>query len=198
MNSRKSISNNMKISTNSIRSGNVLVHNGDLWVVSKTPEHTKPGKGGAYVQVEMKNLKNGTKLNERFSSSDYVEKAQLEQREFQFLYKEDDNLVLMNTETFEQVYVNKEILGEKLPFLTDNILLKVEFYEEKLLSVELPQTVIVEIADTEPVIKGATATASYKRATLTNGVIVLVPTYLVTSEKIVVKTEDLSFVERAK
>ncbi len=188
----------MKISANSIRAGNIIVHNNDLWVVSKTPEHTKPGKGGAYVQVEMKNLQTGTKLNERFSSSDYVEKAQLESRDLQFLYLEDNAIVLMDNETFEQISLDQSILGERLPFLEDNIVLKVQFYEDKPLSAELPQTVIAEIEQTDPVIKGATVTSSYKPAILTNGIKVMVPSYLVTGEKIVVKTEDMSFVERAK
>ncbi|XVN42234.1 MAG: elongation factor P [Candidatus Rickettsia vulgarisii] len=188
----------MKITANSIRVGNVLVHNGDLWVVSKNPEHTKPGKGPAYIQLEMKNLKTGTKLNERFSSSDYVEKAQLEHRDLQFLYFEDDKLVLMDNETFEQILIDKELLDERLPFLEDSMTLKVQFYEDTPLNVELPQTVISEIAETDPVIKGATVTSSYKPAILTNGIRVMVPPYLVVGEKIVVKTEDLSFVERAK
>jgi elongation factor P len=188
----------MKISANSIRAGNILVYEGDLWVVSKTPEHTKPGKGGAYVQVEMKNLKAGTKVIERFSSSDYVERAQLEQRDLQFLYIEDDNLVLMDNETFEQILITQKILGDKLPFLTDNMVITVEFYEEVPIKAELPHTIVAEIAETGPVIKGATVTSSYKPAILTNGVKVMVPSYLVTGEKIVIKTEDVTFVERAK
>lgn len=188
----------MKISANSIRTGNILVYNNDLWVVSKQPEHTQPGKGGAYVQVEMKNLKTGTKRNERFSSSDHLEKAELEQKDYQFLYFEDNNIVLMDNQTFEQISVSKEILDEKLPFLTENMNVKVEFYNEKPLSIELPATVILEIIETDPVIKGATATASYKPATLANGVKVKVPQYLAIGEKIVVKTEDLTYVERAK
>lgn len=189
----------MKISANSIRAGNVLVHEAELWVVAKQPEHTKPGKGGAYVQVEMKNLKTGNKLNQRFSSSDYVEKAHLERKEYQFLYAEDNKLVLMDTDNFEQFYLNKEVVDNtQLPFLVDNMLVTVEMYEETPLSVTLPASVICEIAETDPVIKGATATSSYKPAILVNGVRVLVPPYLTTGEKIVVKTEDASFVERAK
>jgi len=188
----------MKISANSIRTGNILVYNNDLWVVSKTPEHTQPGKGGAYVQVEMKNLKTGTKRNERFSSSDYLEKAELEQKDYQFLYFEGDDIVLMDNQTFEQLSVGKEILDEKLPFLTENMIVKVEFYNEKPLNIELPATVILEIVETDPVIKGSTVTSSYKPATLVNGVKVKVPQYLEIGEKIVVKTEDLTYVERAK
>lgn len=188
----------MKISANAIRAGNILVHNNELFQVAKQPEHTKPGKGPAYVQVEMKNLKTGNKLNERFSSSDYVQRAQLEQKEFQFLYFEDNNLVLMDTETFEQTLLDKQILGEKLPFITDNMIVKVEFYEDKPLNIELPQTIIDTIVETDPVIKGASATSSYKPAILSNGIKVMVPSYLTIGEKIVVKTEDISFVERSK
>ena len=187
----------MKISANSIRTGNILVYNNDLWVVNKTPEHTQPGKGGAYVQVEMKNLKTGTKRNERFSSSDHVEKAELEQKDYQFLYFEGGDLVLMDTKNFDQINVGKEILDEKLPFLTENMIIKVEFYKEKPLSIELPATVILEIIETDPVIKGATVTSSPKLATLANGIKVKVPQYLGIGEKIVIKTEDSTYVERA-
>ena len=188
----------MKITANSIKAGNILVHRDDLWKVSKSPEHVKPGKGPAYIQVEMKNLKTGNKLNERFSSSDYIERAQLEQRDFQFLYVEDENLILMDTENFEQMAISKKILGDKLPFLTDNMTVKVEFFQEEPLDIQLPQTIIDEIVETDPVIKGSTVTSSYKPAVLANGVKVMVPSYLTVGERIVVKTEDASFVERAK
>jgi len=188
----------MKILANSIRAGNILVHNNELWVVSKQPDHTKPGKGPAYIQVEMKNLKTGNKLNERFSSSENVERAQLEQKEYQYLYPEGDNLVFMDNESFEQIYLKKEILDERLPFLLENMNVKVEFYEEEALNVELPSTVILEITETEPVIKGATASATYKPATLENGAKVMVPAYIEPGQKIVVKTEDVTYVERAK
>ncbi|MFV9929895.1 MAG: elongation factor P [Rickettsia endosymbiont of Haemaphysalis japonica] len=188
----------MKISANSIITGNTLVYNNDLWVVSKTPEHTQPGKGGAYVQVEMKNLKTGTKRNERFSSSDYLEKAEFEQKDYQFLYFEGDDLVLMDTKHFDQINISKEMLEEKLSFLTENMIVKVEFYNDKPLNIELPPTVILEISETDLVIKGATATASYKPAILENGIKVKVPQYLEIGEKIVVKTDDMTYVERAK
>jgi elongation factor P len=177
----------MKVSANSIKVGNILVYRDELWRVIKSPEHVKPGKGPAYVQLEMKNLKTGNKLNERVSSSDYLEKAQLEQKDFQFLYLEDEKLVLMDTENFEQITLNKDLLGDKFQFL-----------EETPLSVELPQTIIGEVVETDPVIKGSTVTSSYKPAILSNGVKVMVPSYLTVGEKIVVKTEDSSFVERAK
>lgn len=188
----------MKISSNAVRAGHILVHNGELYIVAKQPEHTKPGKGGAYVQIEMKNLKTGNKLNERFIAGVYLDRAQLEQKDYQYLYPEDGKLVMMDLETFEQVYLEKEIAGDQLPFLADNMVVKIESYEDKPLSMELPSTVTLEVIETDPVIKGATATSSYKPAILSNGVRVMVPPYLTTGEKIVVKTEDSTFVERAK
>jgi elongation factor P len=188
----------MKISANSIRHSYILEHHGELWIVSKTPEHTKPGKGPAYVQVEMKSIKRNNKMIERFSSSDHVEKVELEQKTLQFLYFEDGNLLMMDQENFEQIVIDKKILGDKLPFVTDGIKLTLEFYNGEPIAAHLPSALVVEIADTPPVIKGATVTASYKPATLTNGVKVSVPSYLSIGEKILIKTEDVSFVERVK
>lgn len=188
----------MKVSANSIRAGNILVYENDLWVVSKMPEHTKPGKGGAYVQIEMKNLKTGTKINERFISTIYLERASLEQAEYTYLYEENNTLVLMNQENFEQIHVPKDIVSGVTAYLTDNMTVTLESFEEKPINLYLPSTVIVEIEETSPVIKGATATASYKPAILTNGIRVMVPPYLTPGEKIIVKTEDSTFVERAK
>ena len=188
----------MKISANEIKSGNVLVLDNQLWVVVKNPDHTKPGKGGAYVQVEMKNLKTGNKLNQRFSSTENVEKAFLEAKKMQYLYMEGDDIVLMDQESFEQINVKAEMLGEKKAFLTDGLEVEVSFYNDTALSVILPGNLVAEIEQTDPVIKGATVTSSYKPALLTNGLKVMVPPYLTTGEKIVVKTDDLTFVERAK
>lgn len=188
----------MKISANSVRAGHILVHNDALWVVSKQPEHTKPGKGGAYVQVEMKNIKTGTKLNTRFNSDEYLDRAQLEQNEYQYLYPEGDNIVLMDLSSFEQIHVKTDIVAGDPRFLADNMIVTVESFEGNPITLYLPQTVVLEVVETDPVIKGATATSSYKPAILSNGVRVMVPPYLVSGEKIVVKTEDSSFVERAK
>jgi elongation factor P len=188
----------MKISANDIKAGNILDYEGDLWVVSKNPEHTKPGKGGAYVQVEMKNMRNRSKLHQRFSSTENVEKAFLDYKKMQYLYPEGEHLVLMDPETFEQALFAKGLVGEQLPFLTDGMEVDVAFYKENALNVKLPANVIVEIRETDPVIKGSTVTSSHKPAILTNGVKVMVPPYLTTGEKIVVKTEDMTFVERAK
>lgn len=188
----------MRISANDIKIGNILDYENELWTVAKNPEHTKPGKGGAYVQVEMKNLRTGNKLNQRFSSTESVEKAALEYQEMQYLYAEGEHLVFMDPKSFEQILLDKSLLGDKLPFLTDGMNVYVELYQETPVNIKLPKTVIVEIEMTDPVIKGSTITSSYKPAILTNGLKVAVPPYLVTGEKIVVKTEDLTFVERAK
>lgn len=188
----------MKTSANAIRQGSVLEHKGELWLVIKKPEHTKPGKGPAYVQVEMKNLKKHNKTIERFSSTDDVEIVKLEYKELQFLYNEEDNLILMDQNTFEQVSIPKSMLGDMLPFIVDEMVLTVEMHEDDPINIKLPATVVVTVEQTNPSIKGSTATPSYKPATLTNGVKVMVPPYLESGEKIVIKTEDLSFVERAK
>jgi elongation factor P len=188
----------MKISANEIKNGTILEHEGQLWVVIKNPEHTKPGKGGAYVQVEMKNLRTHNKLNQRFSSSENVEKAFLESKKMQFLYMEGDQIILMDQESFEQVGLDKKMLEEKVAFLTDGLELSVSFHNETPLSVTLPANLVGEIEHTDPIIKGSTVTSSYKPAILTNGLKVMVPPYLSNGEKIVVKTDDLTFVERAK
>lgn len=188
----------MRISANEIKIGNILDYEGALWVIAKNPEHTKPGKGPAYIQVEMKNIITGTKLNHRFGSTDHVQKAHLEQREMQYLYSEDTKLVLMDPSSFEQTMIDQDILGDKLPFLTDGMIITVESYQDKVLGIKLPSTVVVEIEETAPSIKGSTVTSSYKPAIVTNGIKVMVPPYLATGEKIVVRTEDSTFVERAK
>ena len=188
----------MKIPANDIKKGNILVYKDALWVVSKQPTHVKLSKGGACVQVEMKNFKTGTKLNERINSLDWVEKASVEKRELQYLYVSEEDIYMMYPETGDQITIDKGILDDRLLFLENGMMVTVEFYEEKPLNVILPFTIICEIAETDPVMKGATVTSSYKPAVLTNGVIVKVPPYLTAGEKIVIKTEDSSYVERAK
>ncbi len=188
----------MRISANDIKAGSILDYEGELWLVAKNPDHTKPGKGGAYVQVEMKNLRTGNKLNQRFSSTDSVEKAFLDYNKMQYLYAEDEHLIFMDPKSFEQMMIDKKLLGNKLPFLTDGMEVDIAFYQETPLSIKLPATVIVEVEETDPVIKGSTVTSSYKPALLTNGLKVSVPPYLTSGEKIVVKTDDVTFVERAK
>ena len=188
----------MKINANSIRLGTVLEHNNRLWVVVKNPEHTQPGKGGAYVQIEMKDIKTGTKLNERFSSSESVEKVRLDTKSYQFLYFEDDNLTLMDNETFEQISVNKAILGDQLAYLQDGMNLDVELYNEEVITATVPEKITAVIAQTEPVIKGQTATSSFKPAILDNGVRIMVPPFVNVDDKVIVRTTDSTYLERAK
>lgn len=185
-----------KINGNEIRPGNVLEHNAGLWVAVKV-DHVKPGKGGAFAQVEMKNLRNGSKLNERFRSADKVERVRLEQKDMQFLFETDGMLTFMDTETFDQVELPSDILGERRPFLQDGMTIVVEFHDTEALNATLPQKVICKIAETEPVVKGQTAANSFKPALLDNGVRVSVPPFVGQDEDIVVNTETMEYAERA-
>ncbi len=186
----------MKINGNEIRPGNIIEHDGGLWVAVKTA-HVKPGKGGAFAQVELKNLRNGTKLNERFRSADKVERVRLEQKDQQFLFETDGMLTFMDSETFEQIALPADLLGDRRPFLQDGMTAVIEYYEEEALSVQLPEKVTCTIEETEPVVKGQTAANSYKPATLDNGVRITVPPFVGTGEQVVVNTETFEYVERA-
>ena len=189
----------MKVSANSLKQGNVIVYDGRIWLIAKPPEHVKPGKGPAYVQLELKDLKTKTKLNQRISSSDYIERAYLEQKEYQYLYEEGDFLWFMDMVNFEQIQINKTAIDKSmLPFLQEAMILKIEFFENEPINFVLPSTVVLQIEQTEHVVKGSTAAPSYKPALMSNGITVKVPAYLSSGEKIVIKTEDGSFVERAK
>ncbi len=185
-----------KINGNEIRPGNVLEHNGGLWVAVKV-DHVKPGKGGAFAQVELRNLRNGSKLNERFRSADKVEKVRLEQRDQQFLYETDGMLVFMDTETYDQIELPADILGDRRPFLQDGMTVQIEYHENEALSATLPQKVTCTVSQTEPVVKGQTAANSFKPAILDNGVKVMVPPFVGPDEKIVVNTETMEYSERA-
>lgn len=185
-----------KINAVDIRPGHILEHNGKLWKVAKIM-HTQPGKGGAYMQVEMKDIKSGTKLNERFRSSETVEKARLDTKDFQYLFGDDDSMTLMDLESYDQITVPKEIVGDAAPFLQDGMKIAVELYEENPIQAYLPETVILEIVEADAVVKGQTAASSYKPAKLENGVRTLVPPFIETGTKIVVRTADGSYVERA-
>ena len=186
----------MKINGNAIKIGNIIEHKGGLWRAVKT-EHTQPGKGGAYLQVELKNLKDGSKLNERFRASENVEKVRLEQRAYQYLYGDDTLLTFMNLEDYEQVELNRDLVGDQAVFLQDGMEVEIEFYEQDALGVRLPEKVTLEVADTEPVIKGQTAANSYKPAVLENGVRVTVPPFIAVGDKVVVTTETGEYAERA-
>ncbi|MEQ8250595.1 elongation factor P [Oceanibaculum nanhaiense] len=187
----------MKIDGNAIRPGYVIEYNNRLWVAVKT-QHVKPGKGGAYMQVELKDIRDGTKLNERFRSADTVERVRLDQKDMQYIFGDDTILTFMDMETYEQVSIARELVGDPAVFLQDGMKCVVEFYDEEALSVQLPETVIMTIVEADPVVKGQTAASSYKPAILENGVRVMVPPHVESGTRIVVRTEDQTYVERAK
>lgn len=187
----------MKINAIDIRIGNLLEHNNRLWVVLKTM-HTQPGKGGAFMQVEMKDIRDNTKNNVRFRSSETVERVRLEQKEYQLLYSAGDMLEMMGTEDYEQISISTDLIGEQLPFLKEGMVITLDFYNESPISATLPETAICEIAECEPVVKGQTATSSYKPALLDNGLRIMVPPFINIGDKVVVKTESLEYLERAK
>ncbi len=186
----------MKINGNEIRPGNVIQHQNGLWVAVKI-NAVKPGKGPAYAQVELKNLITGSKLNERFRASETVERVRLEQKDHTFLYEEGDMLVFMDSETFEQISIPKEMIGERGAFLQDGMQVIVESHEGKPIGVQLPEQVTLEITETEPTVKGQTASSSYKPSTVDNGLRIMVPPYMTVGERIVVNTETLEYVKRA-
>ncbi|WP_274627457.1 elongation factor P [Arvimicrobium flavum] len=185
-----------KINGNEIRPGNVIEHDGGLWVAVKT-NAVKPGKGGAYNQVELKNLLNGTKLNERFRSAETVERVRLEQKDFSYLFEQGDALVFMDTETYEQLELQKEFVGERAAFLQDGMMVTVQLYEEKPIGISLPDQVTLSIVEADPVVRGQTAASSYKPAVLENGIRILVPPFIETGERVLVDTNELTYLRRA-
>jgi len=185
-----------KINGNEVRPGHILLHNQGLWAVVKV-EHVKPGKGGAFAQAELRNLRNGSKLNERFRSADRVERVRLEQKEQQFLYEDGGMLVFMDMESYEQIQLSADVLGDRRAFLQEGMTITVEFYENEVLNARLPQKVVCQVAETEPVLKGQTAASSFKPALLENGVRVMVPPFVGVGERIWVNTETLDYAERA-
>ena len=186
----------MKINGNEIRPGNVIQHNGSLWAVAKL-QHVKPGKGGAFAQVELKNLLNGSKLNERFRSSETVERVRLEQNDYQFLYEADGMLVFMNTDSYEQIELQSDFVGERMAFLQDGMMVVVESHEGRPIGVRLPDQVTLEVSETEPVVKGQTAASSNKPAMLENGVRIMVPPFIEAGDQIVVDTNEVTYIKRA-
>jgi len=186
----------MKINGNEIRPGNVLEHNGGLWAVVKT-NAVKPGKGGAFNQVEMKNLIDGTKLNERFRASETVERIRLEQKDFQFLYEQGEALVFMDLESYEQLELQKDFVGDRRAFLQDGMMVTVELHEDRPIGIALPDHVTLAIAEADPVVKGQTAASSYKPAILENGVRILVPPFISAGERVIVDTNELTYLRRA-
>jgi len=186
----------MKINGNEIRPGNVIEHDGGLWVAVKT-NAVKPGKGGAYNQVELKNLINGTKLNERFRAAETVERVRLEQKDFTFLYEQGNELVFMDDESYEQLQLDKDFVGDRAAFLQDGMKVTVELHEERPIGIKLPDQVTLTITEADPVVKGQTAASSYKPAVLENGVRVMVPPFITAGERIVVDTNEITYLRRA-
>ena len=187
----------MKQQANLIRAGQVIEHDGRRWTVLKQQIIT-PGKGGAFIQVEMRDMKTGNKTNERWRTADTVERLMTDTKEYTYSYTEGDNLILMDPDTFEQAFIPAEILGEKVAFLQDNMKVEVDTVEGDPVGMHLPPNVILTVEEADPVVKGQTAASSYKPAKLSNGVKTLVPPFIEAGERIVVKTEDGSYVERAK
>jgi elongation factor P len=185
----------MKINATEIRVGMKLEYKNDLWEVLKT-QHVKPGKGGAFAQIEMKSLNKNTKLNERFRSSEAVEKATLEETKFNFLYKDDTNYYFMNPKTFDQININKNIVGEKGRMLTENLEVSINFYNENPLSVDLPNQITSKVETTDAALKGQTVSSSYKPATLDNGINIQVPPFIESGDEIVVDTRTIEYVKK--
>ena len=187
----------MKINGNEIRPGHVIEHKGKLWAAVKT-DHVKPGKGPAYQQVELKDLVDGTKLNERFRAAETVERVRLEEKTYQFLYEEGDQLHLMDQESYEQIAIDGDLIGDKKPFLQESMEIVIQSYEGRSLGARLPETAVLEVTEADPVVKGQTAAASYKPAILDNGVRIMVPPHIEAGTKVVVNIEASEYVERAK
>ena len=185
----------MKINAGEIRVGMLLEFKNDLWQVLKT-QHVKPGKGGAFAQVEMKSVNKNTKLNERFRSSETVEKVSLEETNFNFLYKDDSNYFFMNPKSFEQINIKKDNVGEKGKMLTENLEVNISFYNEKPLSVELPNQIKCKIETTDVALKGQTVSSSYKPATLTNGMNIQVPPFIESEDEIIVDTRTVEYIKK--
>jgi len=186
----------MKISGVDIRPGNIIEYEGGIWKVAKI-QHTQPGKGGAYMQVEMKNLIDGRKTNVRFRSADTVEKVRLDTKDFQYLYTDGDMLVFMDTDTFEQINLSTDIVGDAVAFLQDGMTVTLELYDEKPISVQLPDQVEAEIVEADAVVKGQTASSSYKPAVLDNGVRVMVPPHISAGTRIIVDVYERTYVGKA-
>ena len=185
----------MKINAGEIRVGMLLEYKNDLWQVLKT-QHVKPGKGGAFAQVEMKSVGKNTKLNERFRSSETVEKASLEELDFNYLYDDEVNYIFMNPKTFDQIEIKKDIVGEKGKLMTENLEVKVSFHNENPISVELPNQVNCKIETTDVALKGQTVSSSYKPATLDNGLNIQVPPFIDSGDEVIVDTRTLEYIKK--
>lgn len=186
-----------KIAGNEIRPGAMIQHDGGLWLAVKT-QAVKPGKGGAYNQVELKNVVTGTKLNERFRADQSVEEVYLEKKDFQFLYASGSALTFMDTDTYDQIEIDADFVGDQVQFLQDGMKVLVQTYEGKPIGIKLPQHVTLEVTEADPVLRGGTAAPSYKGATLENGMKIQVPPFINAGTKVIVSTEDGTYVRRAE
>lgn len=187
----------MKISGGELRPGIIVNYKNRLLTVTKT-QHVKPGKGPAYMQAELKDIEDGTKLNERFRTDENMERVRLDELEYQYLFDDGDNLTFMDQETFEQIALPKDLLGDQMDFLTEGMVVTVSSYQNRPVAVKLPDSVILEIAEADPVVKGQTAASSYKPAILTNGVRIMVPPHISSGMRVVVNIAEREYVERAK
>ena len=185
-----------KISGSDIRPGMVIEYDGSLWAAIKTMA-VKPGKGPAYNQVELKNLFDGRKLNQRFGSPDRVEETEVERRQFQFLYRQDEQLVFMDTASYDQIELASEFVGDRAAFLQDGMMVQVQRHQERPIGIKLPETVVLEVTEADPSIKGQTAASSYKKAVLENGLTVQVPPFIENGDRIIVSTDEVAYVKRA-
>jgi len=185
----------MKIYASEIRVGMLIEYKNDLWQILKT-QHVKPGKGGAFAQIEMKSFNKNTKLNERFRSSESVEKASLDETKFNYLYKDENNYYFMDPKSFEQINIKKDIIGQKGMLLTENLEVSISFYNEEPLSVELPNQVTCTVATTDVALKGQTVSSSYKPATLDNGINIQVPPFIESEDKIIVDTRTMEYIKK--
>ena len=185
----------MKIYASEIRVGMLVEYKDDLWQILKT-QHVKPGKGGAFAQVEMKSLNKNTKLNERFRSSESVEKASLDETKFNYLYEDEIDYYFMNPKSYEQINIKKEVIGEKGKFLTENLEVSISFYNESPLAVELPNQVSCNIETTDVALKGQTVSSSYKPATLDNGINIQVPPFIDSGDKVIVDTRTMEYIKK--
>ena len=185
----------MKINAGEIRVGMLLEYKNDLWQVLKT-QHVKPGKGGAFAQVEMKSVGKNTKLNERFRSSETVEKASLEETDFNYLYNDESNYIFMNPKTYDQIEIKKDIVGEKGKLMNENLEVSVSFYNDKPISVELPNQVTCKIETTDVALKGQTVSSSYKPATLDNGLNIQVPPFIESGDEVIIDTRSFEYIKK--
>lgn len=187
----------MKTNANSLRIGNIIEYQNQLWKLVKK-DHVKPGKGGAYIQAELKNIETNTKTNTRFASSENIEVAFTETKKFQYQYQDGTNVIAMDLESFEQEEFPKSILGDDLPYLQDEMILTVEYCNAKPININLPETITVKVEMADAVVKGQTASSSYKPATLENSQRVMVPPFVESGDEIIIKSDSKEYIERAK